>query len=365
MTCFKPITVWKQTKADLDIPSKDYYKLKKISFYEVKGREKIEIPCGNCLGCKLDHANMWATRIWMESKEWKKCCFVTLTYNEPNLPINKNGLPTLVKKDVQDFLKRLRYYEKGNENWIHPIKGVEENPIRYFCCGEYGPKGGRPHYHLAIFNWEPNDLILYKQNKHGDAIFKSKSLQKIWGKGFVTVEELNFHTAAYIARYVQKKAGIMPNRREYTGRLIPEIKIDERNGQEFTHFKREIKQPELLKEKEFLIMSRGVGIGRTYYEKNKEKILRNKGILMKVKDKVKLKPIPRYFKKLWENEDWQEFYRFKYEQSKDTLKKKIEIINRVILPDGTSDELKWEFYLQTQHKILKDKAKYLKRNEFI
>lgn len=365
MTCFKPIKVWKQTRADLDIPAKDYYELKKVSFHKVEGREEIEIPCGHCLGCRLDHASMWSTRITMEAKEWKKCCFVTLTYNDKNLPINKNNLATLCKKDIQDFMKRLRYYEKGAESWKHPITGKEENPIRYFCCGEYGPKGGRPHYHLAIFNWEPDDLKQYKINKHGDQSFKSKKLMKIWGKGFVVIEELNYNTASYIARYVQKKAGIEPNKREYTGELIAEEKIDERNGKIFTHYKNKTKQPKLLKEKEFLVMSRGVGIGRTYYEKNKEKILRNKGILLKIKDNVKLKPIPRYFKKLWEQEDWEEYYRFKYEKQKDGIKRKAEIITKIKLPNGTSDEIKWEFYLETQHKILKDKAKYLKRNEFI
>lgn len=49
MVCFKPVNVWKQTKADLDIPPRDYYALKKVSFHEIQGREKIEIPCGRCL----------------------------------------------------------------------------------------------------------------------------------------------------------------------------------------------------------------------------------------------------------------------------------------------------------------------------
>lgn len=365
MTCFKPLKAWKQTEARLDIPAKDYYALKKVSFHEVKDREQIEIPCGHCLGCKLDHAAMWATRITMESKTWKKNCFVTLTYNTPSLPLTKEGLATLKKKHIQDFMKRLRYYEQGAETWTHPIKGIEENPIRYFGCGEYGPKGGRPHYHLAIFNWEPDDLVLYKQNKHGQPIFKSKKLQKIWGHGFVTVEELNFHTAAYIARYVQKKAGLSAQHREYTGELKKEWAEDERNGNLWQKFIRKVKTPKKITEDEFILMSRGVGIGRLYWEQNKDKIKRNKGILLKIQDFVKLKPVPKYFKKLWEQENWEEYYRFKYEKQKDGIKTKMEIINKIKLPGNPSDELKWEFYLETQHKILKDKAKYLKRNEFI
>ena len=365
MTCFKPITVWKQTHARLDIPAKDYYELKKVSFHEVPGREKIEIPCGHCLGCRLDHANMWATRITLEAKNWKKCCFITLTYNNPNLPINKHGLPTLIKKDLQDFMKRLRYYEKGTEEWTNPTTGKKEHPIRFFACGEYGPKGGRPHYHLAIFNWEPDDLKLYKLNKHGDPIFTSKKLYKIWGKGFCPVEELNFNTASYIARYVQKKAGIAPQKREYTKELTSEWKIDERNGKPWLHWKNTVKKQEKLQEPEFINMSRAVGIGKLYWIENKEKIKKNKGILLKVKDKVKLKPIPRYFQKLWENENWEEYARFKYENTKEGQKIKIKIISKISLPDGTPEELKWEFYLNQQHQILKDKAKYLTRNNFI
>lgn len=307
---------------------------------------------------------MWATRLTMEAKGWKKCCFITLTYNNKNIPI-KNGEMTLNKKDLQDFLKRLRYYHKGKEEWINPKNGEYENPIRYFACGEYGPKGGRPHYHLAIFNWEPTDLKLYKQNKHGDPSFKSEELQKIWGKGFVVVEELNYNTASYIARYVQKKAGIEPQKREYTGEYEKIIKIDERSGEQFEHYVRKTMTQKTIKEKEFIVMSRAVGIGRKYWEENKEKIKRNKGIMLKIKDKVKIKQIPRYFKKLWEDENYEEYYRFKYEKYKEGERVKIEIINKVKYGKETDPEIIWSYYLENQENILKSKAKHLKRDEFV
>lgn len=365
MTCFKPLQAWQQTKAHLDIPAKDYYALKKVSFKEVKGRERIEIPCGHCLGCRLDHASMWATRLTLEAKNWKKNCFVTLTYNTPNLPLTEQGLMTLQKKDLQDFMKRLRYYHKGAESWENPRTGEIENPIRYYACGEYGPKGRRPHYHLAIFNWEPEDLKLYKLNKHEQPIYQSAELQKIWGKGFVTIETLNYHTAAYVARYVQKKAGIEGKHRKYTGEIEQKWDTDERNGKPWLRTIRKTKKEETIIEDEFVVMSRAVGIGRQYWNENKDKIKRNKGILLKIEDKVTLKPIPKYYKKLWEQENYEEYYRYKYEQQKDAIKKKVEILSKISLPDGTTEEQKWEFYLETQFKILKDKAKYLKRNEFI
>lgn len=356
--------MYKPRYARLDIPPRDYYALKKLSFHNSEFREEIEVGCGHCLGCRLDHADMWTTRITMEAKTWNKCCFVTLTYNTPNLPYS-HGKPSLKKKHLQDFLKRLRYYNKGIDEWVNPKTGEYENPIRYYACGEYGPKGGRPHYHIAIFNWEPDDLKLYKLNKHGDPIFKSKKLQKIWGMGFVTVEELNYHTASYIARYVQKKAGIEPIKRQYTGKIKKEWAIDERNGQAFEKHIREQKTIKKLQEPEFQVMSRAVGIGRKYWEENKEKIKRNNGIMIKLDDKVKIKPIPKYFKKLWETEDWEEYYAWKYERSKQGIIRKLEIISKIKLPNNPQEEEIISFYLKQQEKILTQKAQTLRRNEFI
>lgn len=308
---------------------------------------------------------MWQTRLTLERKEWVKACFITLTYNNENLPLNEKGQPTLRKKDLQDFLKRLRYYHQGADEWTNPITGEIEKPIRYFACGEYGPKGGRPHYHICIFNYEPDDLKFYKLNKHGDPIFKSKKLMNIWKHGFVTIEELNHETAGYCARYVQKKAGIAPTKRGKVISYEEVTKIDIRNGKPYqyiiNHHEKKIKEIE----DEFVTMSRAVGIGRKYWEEHKEKIKRNKGILLKVKDKVKLKPIPKYFKKLWEKENYIEYYRYKYEQAENGKKRKIEILAQINLGKNKLEEFTWEFYLDKQEKQLEQKVKALKRNEFI
>lgn len=284
-----------------------------------------------------------------------------------NLPV-RFGEMSLRKKDIQDFMKRLRWLKKGHSEWINPRTNKKERPIRYFCCGEYGPKGGRPHYHMAIFNWEPTDLKLYKQKKVKDKLissFQSQELQKIWGKGFVVVEELNFNTAAYIARYVMKKAGLDPEKRKYTGKYRFEERIDERNGQTYTHAIKETVRKTNIPEKEFIVMSRGVGIGRQYWEENKEKIKRNKGIFIKVDDHAKLKPIPKYFKKVWEDENWVEYHQFKYEQSKEAEQKKILILSKLSLPEEWEEDEKYEWHLKTQEKILLDKVKYLKRSNFV
>lgn len=382
MTCFHPIKAWQNNKADLTEPTLLYYKHKKISFNYIPGWTEIEIPCNHCLGCKLDHANMWATRITLESKNWKHNCFITLTYNDPHLPFSANGKTTLRKKDLVNFIKRLRYFEEGYQNWINPRTEKEEKPIRFFACGEYGTKGtraklgGNPHYHIACFNWRPNDLVPYKQNKYGDWSYTSKTLDKIWDggndnslgnkRGFVVVEELNYHTACYIARYVQKKAGIASKKRKYTGKVTYTEEIDERNGEIYIKAHNELQKQELNQEPEFLDMSRDVGIGRLYWDKHKTEIKRNRGILLNIKGKVKLKQIPRYYKKLWEAEDYEEYYKFKYEKQKDFVVKKAEIVALFKLPDDEIYIDEWDFYLQSQEHILTQKAKNtLGRNNFI
>lgn len=362
--------MYKPRYAQLDIPPRDYYALKKLSFYKSDFREEVKVACGHCLGCRLDHSSMWQTRIMMEKAYWQSCYHITLTYNDPNLPM-KYGKTQLNKKHLQDFLKRLRYYFQGFEEWVNPKTGKYEKPLRYYAAGEYGNEGtrakigGNPHYHIAIFNLKLDDLKLYKLNKHGDPIFKSKTLQKIWGHGFCTIEELNFETAGYLARYVQKKAGIKPQKRKYTGKIFKEWKIDERNGKPFEHYRKEQKTIKGFQEPEFQVMSRAVGIGYKYWCDNKEKIKRNSGIMLKIKDKVKIKPIPRYFKKQWEKENYEEYYRWKYEQQKEGIKKQKEIINKINLNKKIDEEEILIFYLDTQERILKQKAQALKRNEFV
>ena len=64
--------------------------------------------------------------------------FVTLTYDDNQVPMNDNADLILYKPDLQNFLKRLRKRKDGER-------------IRYFAVGEYGTQSGRPHYHLCLF----------------------------------------------------------------------------------------------------------------------------------------------------------------------------------------------------------------------
>lgn len=235
----------------------------------------IEVPCGKCIQCRLSYSREWATRCVLEAKSYQFNYFITLTYDNEHLPINKTIIdkstgeivpnPTLVKKDLQDFMKRLRIHYKREYN--------HEN-IRFYACGEYGEQFQRPHYHLILFNLPMFDLVPFGKNELGQTYFYSQILSNIWGKGFVGVANVTWETCAYVARYVMKKQK-GPGSAEYYDQLgqVPE----------------------------FVLMSRRPGIGRDYYENNKEQIYATDEIILPGKDgKAQVLKPSHYYDKLYD-----------------------------------------------------------------
>ena len=189
-----------------------------LTFRRENGYEKMEVACGQCLGCRLDYSRMWAMRIVHESTlhEYNGGnCFVTLTYRDArdcSIEQLEKGyhVPedwSLYKSHFQKFMKRLRHHFPDQE-------------IRYFYAGEYGRNckhginledrhclfcnTGRPHYHACLFNCSFDDLEAY-QSDGGIMRYTSPTLERLWGYGFVDVGELNYNSASYTARYILKK----------------------------------------------------------------------------------------------------------------------------------------------------------------
>jgi len=113
-------------------------------------------------------------------------CFVTLTYDDENLPYGE----TLHRPDFQKFMKRL-------------IKNSGQK-IRLFYCGEYGDDTQRPHYHACLFGYRPSDPELFSTTGEYK-LYTSPFLSKTWGLGHASFGDLTFETAAYTARYCVKK----------------------------------------------------------------------------------------------------------------------------------------------------------------
>lgn len=147
----------------------------------------VQIPCGQCVGCRLERSRQWAIRCIHEASLYEDNCFITLTYSPDHLP--EGG--TLVKAHYQKFMKRLRKMFPGRT-------------IRYFHCGEYGDQNARPHYHACLFNFDFSDKQLWKQ-RDGIRLYTSPTLEKLWPYGFSTIGDVTFESAAYVARYIMKK----------------------------------------------------------------------------------------------------------------------------------------------------------------
>lgn len=168
----------------------------------------IPIPCGKCVGCRLEYSKQWSDRLMLESQYHDQSWFLTLTYDDVHLPdsvlIEKDGVKfwtePLSKKDITKFLKDLR-------NAVYPEK------IRFFLCGEYGPETMRPHYHAIIFglnlsfekNAERDVSGTIHTNDIGQTIFHSDFVEKIWSKGAVELGTVTPQSCSYVARYCMKK----------------------------------------------------------------------------------------------------------------------------------------------------------------
>lgn len=129
-----------------------------------------------------DRAQTWAIRMYHESTLHPQNSFLTLTYDEKHLP------STLVKRDVQLFIKRMRRSVCA---------------LRFFAVGEYGGETRRPHYHLVIFG---NDF-LQGAFQINETLYGNPYVQKAWSKGLVSIARAEYASMAYVAGYAVKKIG--------------------------------------------------------------------------------------------------------------------------------------------------------------
>lgn len=149
-------------------------------------RRSLTLPCGQCIECRLERSRQWGVRIMHEASLHDANSFVTLTYNDENLP-HDGGL---VYRHFQLFMHRLR-------------KRVPSK-IRFFMCGEYGENFGRPHFHACIFGLDFVDKTLW-QVRNGVKLYRSKKLESLWEFGYSSIGTVTFESAAYVARYIMKK----------------------------------------------------------------------------------------------------------------------------------------------------------------
>lgn len=274
-------------------PNSIRFQLSKMnSRYLARNQLVQTIPCQNCYACKLNKSAEWATRNILETLDHEHNYFITLTYDDYNLPIPER---MEIEQPMEDGTI-LKYNIENDGTWIegclipdHIEKFIKDirnyfnyrgiQNIRYFYCGEYGETTHRPHYHILLYGL-PMDLsqnYSYHIDKNYKEHWKNPIIDKFWPYGMHDIANIEWSSAAYVSRYTMKK-------------IFDEPKSNILYAQEG-------------KIKEYVRMSNRPGIGMKYYKEHSLDIYKNDEMIMKtVKGNTGSFKPPKSFDKLFKEE---------------------------------------------------------------
>lgn len=243
MSCYHPLTAYRTAAGDVVFSE--------LRRYDIVST--LSLPCGQCVGCRLERSRQWAVRCVHEASLHADNCFLTLTYNDASVP--RSG--SLDYQEFQRFMKRLR-------------KHIQPRKVRFFMCGEYGDERDRPHYHACVFGFDFPDKRYFKKSPSGEPLFRSDTLERLWPVGYALIGAVTFESAAYVARYIMKKVTGDDAEAHYHGRTP-----------EFTH------------------MSLKPGIGRGWFEKYEGDVYPHDYVVVRGR---KMRP-PRYYDQALKRKD--------------------------------------------------------------
>lgn len=254
------------------------------------------VPCGRCIGCRLERARQWAVRCWQEAQQHEENSFLTLTLNDDSLVWGEHR-PTLDPNHLTLFWKRLR-------KAVRKKYGIKR--LQYFACGEYGGITNRPHYHACVFGLDFPDKTLHS-TKGGNRLYRSDFLDSVWGHGHCLIGAVTFESAAYVARYI----------------------VDKKLGNSAKYYTDESIEPE------FVRMSRRPAIGLSHFDKYKSDIYPHDYCIV---NSVKSKP-PRYYDNLLKKSDINTYEKIKLNRKLkssvispyEKMPKRLSVKNRIAL----------------------------------
>lgn len=300
MPCYSPLTGYRSKSSNPNTGKRSIVFNPQHGYADMQ----VQVPCGQCIGCRLEKSRQWAMRCVHEASLHDHNSFITLTYSPENLPKDRS----LNKSHFQKFIKRLR-------KKIYPIK------IKYFHCGEYGEENWRPHYHAIIFNYDFPDKQPFKI-VNGATLYRSEELEELWKYGYSSIGTVTFESAAYVARYALKKV---------TGE----------NAEE--HYQVFDEDGEIHKIiPEYTTMSRRPPIAKEWFDKFKDDVYPKDFVTMRGQ---KLKP-PKFYDKELEKIHEKEYLKIKGKRIKNAKENK---------SDNTIDRL------LTKETVKKSQIKTLKR----
>lgn len=236
----------------------------------------MTVSCGQCHGCRRKKREDWAIRATHESTMHPANCWITLTYAPEHMPMHGS----LSRDDYKKFLQDTR-------NHFRPTR------FKYMGVGEYGAESNRPHYHLILFGVDFPDMYYWRTSESGDPLYRSDTLEKIWTKGHAEIGAVEYHTAAYTAKYCEKRI---------TGKGLDLIQP---NGLRIYERISDLGIVEVMPE--FNTASNKRGLGYTWFKKYWKSIFPCDFVVVSTRNGFKVKSPPDYYLNLLK-EDHPEIY---------------------------------------------------------
>lgn len=264
MTCFHPLKAFRSTERN---QATGRYGLTFNPIKALNSAMPISVPCGQCIGCRLDKAQAWAARCHHEAQMHDHNCFITLTYDDQHVPQSYS----VELRHWQLFMYRLR-------------KHFGLTKVRFLACGEYGDRTLRPHYHALLFgvDFHEDRVLLRTRGREKLRVYTSPDLAKLWPLGSHEIGTVSYKSAGYVARYAMKKVlGDQVTKDNHYNRRSP---ID---GNMYRVAP------------EFCVMSRRPGLGTSWFEKFKTDAFPSDFLIVEGR---RIRVPPFYLKKLKDDE---------------------------------------------------------------
>ena len=224
------------------------------------------VPCGKCVACQNNKRSSLSLKLRLEEYSSKYCYFLTLTYDDDNLPLFSLGTDLQTKDFLRvypysqrmrsdsmisdfcsdfynfdsDFVDMMDYYSafvRNYERKYHKtcvyghglyallyyrdiqlfLKRIRKyifkfygEKIRFYIIGEYGTKSLRPHWHCLLFF---NSSSLSQAFEDCENVGTSsricecpRFLRPLWKFGIVDSKRTNGECYNYVSSYVNQSS---------------------------------------------------------------------------------------------------------------------------------------------------------------
>lgn len=160
-------------------------------------------PCRKCLPCLHRRQQEWIARLTEHLRQFENNYFVTLTYNDENVPADENGLMCFDSKRIIKLHRDIRKRYQTGRFRLPPVSDIYDLPeylelplnqkISYYVTSEYCPTSThRPHYHAVYYNTGVDQSTF------------ELLIRSLWPDGFITVYPAYEGAAGYISKYLVK-----------------------------------------------------------------------------------------------------------------------------------------------------------------